>query len=43
MSEVADKLVQNTFVYANVPCVVDADALNLVAKDMTIMQNRKQM
>ena len=42
MSEVADKLVRNTLAYATIPCIVDADALNLVAKDITMMQNRKQ-
>ena len=42
MSEVAEQLVRNTFTHVNVPCVVDADALNLIAKDMKMLQNRKQ-
>lgn len=42
MTETTDKLVKNTLLYAEVPCVVDADALNLIAKDMAILQNRKQ-
>lgn len=42
MSTTSDQLIRNTLKHANVPCVVDADAINLVAKDMTMMQNRKQ-
>ena len=41
-SDAADKLVKNTLQYAKKPCVVDADALNLIAKDITILENIKQ-
>lgn len=42
ITEVADKLVRNTLQYANVPCVIDADALNCIAKDITLLQNIEQ-
>lgn len=42
MNEVSDKLVKNTLQYAKTPCVVDADALNLIAEDITMLQNVKQ-
>ena len=42
MTDVAEKLVEHTIQYATVPCVADADALNLIAKDKTILENRKQ-
>ncbi len=42
MSETAEKLVRNTLQYSNIPCVVDADGLNLIAKDMTILQHIHQ-
>lgn len=42
MSETAEKLVKYTVKFSNIPCVVDADALNMIAKDITILQNIKQ-
>lgn len=42
MTDVANQLVRNTLQYAKVPCVVDADALNLIAKDMAILENKEQ-
>lgn len=42
ISETAEKLVKRTIQYANIPCVVDADALNLIAKDITILQHINQ-
>ena len=42
MSDTAEKLVKYTIQFANIPCVVDADALNLIAKDTTILQNVSQ-
>lgn len=42
MSDVADKLVRNTLQYADIPCVVDADALNLIANDITMLKNKEQ-
>lgn len=42
MTEEAEQLVRNTLENANIPCVVDADALNLIAKDTTMLQNKKQ-
>ena len=42
MSETAEKLVKYTIQYSSIPCVVDADALNLIAKDISILQYIKQ-
>lgn len=42
MSDLAEQLVEHAIQYANVPCVVDADALNLIAKDRTILEKRRQ-
>lgn len=42
LSDVSDKLVRNTLEFAKTPCVVDADAINLIAKDMAILKNAKQ-
>lgn len=42
MSDISDKLVRNTLQFAHSPCVVDADALNLMANDMTILNDAKQ-
>lgn len=42
MSETAEKLVKYTIQYSNIPCVADADALNLLAKDISILQHIKQ-
>lgn len=42
MSEVSARLVGNTLQFAKTPCVVDADALNLIANDMTILQDARQ-
>ena len=42
MSETAEKLVKYTIQYSSIPCVADADALNLIAKDISILQHIKQ-
>ena len=42
MSEVSKELVECTFRFANVPCVADADALNLIAKDLSVLALKKQ-
>lgn len=42
MSAEAEKIVKRTLQCVETPCVVDADALNLIAKDMTILQGEKQ-
>lgn len=42
MSEISVQLVRNTLQNAKIPCVVDADALNLIANDMSMLQNVEQ-
>lgn len=42
MSEISKQLVEYTLQFANVPCVADADALNLIAKDLSVLMLGKQ-
>ncbi len=41
-SDLSVKLVQYTLHRAACPCVVDADALNLIAKDLTLLEKKPQ-
>ena len=43
MGEVAEQIVRETLHTVHVPCVVDADALNLISKDVTILQNKSNL
>ena len=42
MSNLAEQIVSHVIQYAEVPCVVDADALNLIAKDKSVLKQAKQ-
>ena len=43
MSEVSERIVRKTIQTVQTPCVVDADALNLISKDVTILQDKKNL
>ncbi len=41
-SDEAEQFVKKVLSYAKIPCVIDADALNLIAKDISVLESVKQ-
>lgn len=42
VNDTAEKIVKHVIESSEVPCIVDADALNLIAKDMSMLEKAKQ-
>ena len=43
MGEAAEQIVRETLHTVHIPCVVDADALNLISKDVTILRDKRNL